>query len=503
MSPQVKERIPVVIAEYDEISRRIARRIADIIVAKRKAGSHAVLGLATGSTPIGIYRELARIHREEGLDFSDVVTFNLDEYYPMRPDSIHSYNRYMWENLFDEINVKPEHVHVPKGDVPREKLAAAAAAYEKAIRDSGGIDLQILGIGKTGHIGFNEPGSGIDSRTRLIALDTVTRRDAAADFFGEDNVPTEAITMGVATIMEAKEIALIATGEHKSEIIKRAVEGEPDPDVAATYLQMHPNAVFYVDPAAAAYLTQIRTPWITGEVVWTRELEVAAVIWLSEVTGKSILKLDTLDYREHHLSSLLARYQSAGPLNGEVFNALISKVRGRSKLPSGQSIVVFSPHPDDDVISMGGILRKLHQNENQIVVAYQTSGNIAVFDHEVRRYLDFLRRVDKDFEMIESGMVPVVEKVERFLAAKEPGQVDIPEVLAIKRGIREAEAVSGIETFGMKREQARFLNLPFYQTGKTRKDPIGPEDVRITLELIEEHCPSIVFVAGDLSDPHG
>lgn len=503
MSPQVRERVPVVIAEYDEISRRIARRIADVIVDKRKFGGHAVLGLATGSTPIGIYRELARLHREEGLDFSDVVTFNLDEYFPMRPDSIHSYNRYMWENLFDEINVKPENVHVPRGDGPREQIAAETDAYERAISDAGGIDIQILGIGKTGHIGFNEPGSGIESRTRLIALDTVTRRDAASDFFGEDNVPTEAITMGVASIMEAREIALIATGEHKSEIIKRAVEGEPDPDVAATYLQMHPNAVFYIDPAAAAYLTRVRTPWVMDEVAWTPEREVAAVIWLSEVTGKSILKLDTLDYREHHLSSLLARYQSAGPLNGEVFNALISKVRGRSKLPSNQSIVVFSPHPDDDVISMGGILHKLHQNENQIIVAYQTSGNIAVFDHEVRRYVDFLRRIDRDFEGRESGMLPIVEKVERFLAAKEPGQIDIREVLAIKRGIREAEAVSGIETFGMQREQARFLNLPFYRTGKTRKDPIGPEDVYITLDLLEEQKPSIIFVAGDLSDPHG
>ncbi len=503
MSPQVRERVPVVIAEYDEISRRIARRIADVIIEKRKSGSHAVLGLATGSTPIGIYRELARLHREEGLDFSDVVTFNLDEYYPMRPDSIHSYNRYMWENLFDEINVKPENVHVPRGDVPREQIATETEAYERAIREAGGIDIQILGIGKTGHIGFNEPGSGIESRTRLIALDTVTRRDAASDFFGEDNVPTEAITMGVASIMEAREIALIATGEHKSEIIKRAVEGEPDPDVAATYLQMHPNAVFYVDPAAAAYLTRVRTPWVMDEVEWTREREVAAVIWLSEVTGKSILKLDTLDYREHHLSSLLARYQSAGPLNGEVFNALISKVRGRSKLPSKQSIVVFSPHPDDDVISMGGILHKLHQNDNQIVVAYQTSGNIAVFDHEVRRYVDFLRRIDRDFEGRESGMLPIIEKVERFLSAKEPGQVDIREVLAIKRGIREAEAVSGIETFGMQRGQARFLNLPFYRTGRTRKDPIGPEDVFITLDLLEEQRPSMIFVAGDLSDPHG
>jgi glucosamine-6-phosphate deaminase len=503
VSRPVRERIPVVVAEYDEISRRIARRIADVVAERRKAGAHAVLGLATGSTPIGIYRELSRLHREEGLDFSDVVTFNLDEYYPMRPDSIHSYNRYMWENLFDEINVRPENVHVPRGDVPRDKVAAETEAYEQAIRDSGGIDIQILGIGKTGHIGFNEPGSGIESRTRLIALDTVTRRDAAADFFGEDNVPTEAITMGVATIMEAREIALIATGEHKSVIIQRAVEGEPDPDVAATYLQLHPNTVFYVDPAAAADLTRVRTPWVTGEVEWTRKLEVAAVIWLSEVTEKSILKLDSLDYREHHLSSLLARYQSAGPLNGEIFNALISKVRGRSKLPSRQNIVVFSPHPDDDVISMGGILHKLHQNENQIVVAYQTSGNIAVFDHEVRRYVDFLRRVNRDFDMRESGMLPLIEKVERFLASKEPGQVDIPEVLTIKRGIREAEAVSGIETFGMSRDRARFLNLPFYQTGKTRKDPIGPEDIAITLRLLEEQRPSMIFVAGDLSDPHG
>src|SRR5689334_2675518 len=419
--PATKERVPTLIFDYDQIAKTIAQRIAQIIRDRRREGGHAVLGLATGSTPIGIYRELARLHREEGLDFSDVVTFNLDEYFPMRPDSIHSYNRYMWENLFDEINVKPENVHVPRGDVPREEVAAEAEGYERAIREAGGIDIQILGIGKTGHIGFNEPGSGIESRTRLIALDTVTRRDAASDFFGEDNVPTEAITMGVASIMEAREIALIATGEHKSEIIQRAVEGEPDPDVAATYLQLHPNAVFYVDPAAAAYLTRIRTPWITDEVVWTRELEVAAVIWLSEVTEKSILKLDTLDYREHHLSSLLARWQHAGPLNGEVFNALISKVRGRSKLPSKQNIVVFSPHPDDDVISMGGILHKLHQNENHIVVAYQTSGNIAVFDHEVRRYLDFLRRVDRDFEGRESRMLPVIDKVESFLSTKEPG----------------------------------------------------------------------------------
>src|SRR6202163_681848 len=498
-----RERVPLVVVEYDEIARTIARRIAEIIEERRRQGGHAVLGLATGSTPIGIYRELIKMHREESLDFSDVVTFNLDEYYPMGPESIHSYHRYMRENLFNHINVKPENIHIPRGDVPRDDVDVECEAYEAAIKAAGGIDLQILGIGKTGHIGVNEAGSGVDSRTRRISLDTVTRRDAAGDFFGEDNVPTEAVTMGVATIMEAREIALVATGEHKAAIIKRAVEGEPDPDVAATYLQQHPNAVFYVDFAAAADLTRIRTPWIVGDMKWTREKEIEAVIWLSEITEKSVLKLDENDYREHHLSPLLSRYGKAGPLNGAVFNALISKIRGRSKLPTGKRVVVFSPHPDDDVISMGGMLNKLHQNKNDILVAYQTSGNIAVFDHEVRRYADFLRRFGNDFDINDSRAGALIEEVEEFLDSKKVGEIDAFPVQVMKRAIREAEAVSGIETFGMKREQARFLNLPFYQTGKVRKDPIGPEDVRIVLDLLEEEKPELVFVAGDLSDPHG
>ena len=314
-----------------------------------------MLGLATGSTPIGIYRELIRMHHDEALDFSDVITFNLDEYYGVAPDDIHSYHRYMWENLFSHINIPRDNVHIPRGDVPRDEIDAECARYEQAIRDAGGVDLQLLGIGKTGHIGFNEPGSGADSRTRIVTLDTITRRDAAADFFGEENVPTEAVTMGVATILAAREIALVATGEHKAAIVRRAVEGEPSPDVAATYLQEHPDATFYVDPSAAADLTRIATPWLVSEVQWTRDRAIDAVIWLSRLTKKSVLKLDTHDYREHHLSSLVARYGSAGPLNGEVFNALVAKVRGRSKLPHGRRIIVFSPHPDDDVISMGGM----------------------------------------------------------------------------------------------------------------------------------------------------
>jgi glucosamine-6-phosphate deaminase len=498
------ERVPVVIVEeYGDIARLIAHRIAGVVRARNEAGEAAVLGLATGSTPIGIYRELIRLHRDEGLDFSRIITFNLDEYYPMDPGSIHSYHRFMWENFFDHVNVRRENVHIPRGDLPRDQVEDHCRAYEDAIRAAGGIDFQILGIGQTGHVGFNEPGSAIHSRTRLVALDTITRRSAAADFFGEENVPTEAITMGVATILDAREVVLIATGEHKAAVIRRSVEGDISPDVAATYLQQHGNAVFYLDDAAAAELTRVKTPWVVGEVEWNRDLEVRALIWLSEVTGKSLLKLDDLDYREHHLSSLLARHGSAGPINGEVFNALIAKVRGRSKLPDGRRIIVFSPHPDDDVISAGGILNKLHQNGNDITVAYQTSGNIAVFDREVRRYLDFLRRIARDFELEAGGATELVDEVDRFLAEKQPGAVDSEEVQRIKRRIREAEAVAGIQTFGMRAEQACFLNLPFYQTGKVRKDPIGPRDVEIILELLEQVRPDMVFIAGDLSDPHG
>lgn len=501
---EIPERIPVVIAEsYDEIAVQVARRIAEILRARRASGRGAVLGLATGSTPIGVYRELIRLHRDEGLDWSHVTTFNLDEYYPMAPDSWHSYHRFMWENLFAHVNIRRENVHIPRGDLPRDQIEGHTRAYERAIVEAGGIDFQILGIGQTGHIGFNEPGSSVASRTRLVTLDTITRRVAAADFFGTENVPSEAVTMGVATILESREIALIATGEHKAAIVKRAVEGDVDPSVAATYLQRHPNATVYLDAAAAAELTRVKTPWLLGEMDWTPSLAITAVVWLARETGKSVLKLDDVDYREHRLSALLTRYGSSGALNGMVFNALGAKVRGRSKLPSGQRIIVFSPHPDDDVISAGGILGKLHQNENEITIAYQTSGNIAVFDHEVRRYLEFARRLAGDFDGEAQGFLEMLDEVEGSLAKKRPGDTDPQPVLRIKRRIREVEALSAIETLRFRREDARFLNLPFYETGQVRKDPIGERDIEIVLELLEEKRPELLLVAGDLSDPHG
>jgi glucosamine-6-phosphate deaminase len=502
--PAGLERIrTLVVDDHEHIARLVANRIATLIREKDAAGESAVLGLATGSTPIGVYRELIRMHREEGLSFRHVATFNLDEYYPMSRESIHSYYRFMWENLFSHIDIRRENVHIPDGTVHRDRVDEFCRRYEDAIADAGGIDFQILGIGKTGHIGFNEPGSGMDSRTRLVLLDAITRRDAAADFFGEEFVPREAITMGVATILDAHEIAILATGEHKSSIVRRAVEGEIDVEVAATFLQRHPDTTFYVDRAAGAELTRIKTPWLIDEVQWTQDLMVRAVIWLSQQTDKAILKLTQRDYAEHKMSALVAKYGTPGEVNGKVFNILGAKIRGKSKLPTHQRIICFSPHPDDDVISMGGILRKLVENENEITVAYQTSGNIAVFDHDVRRYVDFLVRTAGNGLIDPAKVDSLADTVYAFLDRKRPGEVDIPEVQDIKRIIREAEAVSGIETVGLPRSAARFLNMPFYQTGKVRKEEIGPKDVAIVRSLLEEIRPQQIFVAGDLSDPHG
>ncbi len=499
------ERIPVeIIDPPDALAEGVARRIADLIRVRASEGRQAVLGLATGSTPVGVYRELVRLHRDEGLSFANVETFNLDEYWPMAPTSIHSYRRFMQEHLFDLVDLDPARCHVLPGDVSKEQVDAACRDFEARIRAAGGIDIQLLGIGKTGHIGFNEPGSGIDSRTRLITLDAVTRRDAAADFFGEKNVPHQALTMGVASILEAREIVLLATGEHKATILRRAVEGEIDHAVAATFLQRHGNATIYADQAAGAELTRVATPWLLDEVAWTDELELRAVVWLSLTTGRAILKLTDVDYAEHHLSALLARHDGMpGVVNGRVFNILGAKIRGRSKLPKAKTVVCFSPHPDDDVISAGGILRKLHLNGNRIVVAYMTSGNIAVFDHDVLRYVEILERLAADERLGRRKVDSLTANVRAFLEAKSPGQVDSAEVQDLKRIIREGEAISGIETLGISRGGARFLDLPFYQTGAVKKNPIGPADVQIVRELLEDVQPDLVLVAGDLSDPHG
>lgn len=498
------ERIPTTICADDhEAARRVAGIIVDAIRENNKLKKPTVLGLATGHTPIGVYRELIRIHRETGLDFARVITFNLDEYHPMPPDSIQSYRRWMRENFFDHINVPDENIHIPDGTIPAARVQEYCRDYETAIDNAGGIDIQLLGIGRTGHVGFNEPGSSRESSTRLITLDPVTRRDAAADFFGESNVPRQAITMGVGTILKARRILLMAFGEHKAPIVRKAVEGEVTDTVAASFLQEHANAEVVVDLAAGGDLTRVATPWLLGDIEWTEHRQHRAVIWLSLTTRKSILKLDSDDYDTHHLAALVRMTGSADDLNRAVFRRLSDTIAHYGSLPTGKRMLCFSPHPDDDVISMGATLSRLATRGNEVHVAYMTSGNIAVFDDYTLQMFEFWAAVNHAFGFDAARTQASVKKVGDFFASKAPGAVDIPEVQEIKGRIRRSEAVAACRAMGIPDSNAHFLDLPFYQTGEVRKRPIGPEDVDIVRKLIQTIKPHWVFVAGELSDPHG
>ena len=498
------ERVPVLI--FDDpagLAKQAARQVRTLVEAKAAAGDTAVLGLPTGSTPIGVYQELIRMHREDGLDFSNVVTFNIDEYVPMKPDSLQSYHRFMRENFFDHVNVPEENIHIPRGDLAADEIEAHAAEYERLIQRSGGLDLLLLGIGRSGHIGFNEPGSTPDDRTRLIVLDEITRKDAASDFFEERYVPREAITMGVGTILDAREIILIATGEHKAPIVRQAVEEAPNAHVSATYLQLHSNASFYVDRAAGSELTREKTPWLTKRVEWTPEAAKRAVIWLSRETGKAILRLDASDFHRHHLHDLVHTH-GVDDLCQSVFEDLRQRVVYRDTLPKRERVIVFSPHPDDDVISMGGMLHALVRNGNDVTVAYMTNGSVAVFDEDVRRHLQF---VDMSHDVLaptgDSGVKDRIAAILSDLDKKKPAQVDTDDVQQLKATIRYTEAIAAIEVMGLGTEHARFLDMPFYKTGRVKKDPIGEADVQIVLDLLTQTGATHLFVAGDLSDPHG
>ncbi len=498
-----KERVPVLIFDDPgQLSYQVARRIANLLEEHNAVGDSLVLGLPTGSTPIGVYGHLVRMHQEEGLDFSRVITFNLDEYYPMHPDSLQSYRRFMRENLFDHINIQEQNIHIPKGDIPVEEVEDFCMAYEHKIVKAGGIDLMLLGIGRSGHVGFNEPGSGLETRTRSIVLDEITRKDAASDFFGDDNVPREAITMGVGSIMDAGEIILIATGEHKASICRRAVEEEPSREVTATYLQLHRDATFYLDRAAASDLTREKTPWLVRTMSWDEATAKRAVIWLSEKTGRALLRLEESDFHRHFLHDLVSVWPDVDELCLKVFEDLRQRVRYLHQLPFGEKVIVFSPHPDDDVISMGGMLGKLAKNKNEMTVAYMTNGSVAVFDSDVKRYLHFLEMCQPAFGENGPGQEGA-RQMRLTLGDKPPGEIDTTEVQHVKAFIRYAEAVAGIEVMGLGEEHARFLDMPFYQTGMVRKKPIGPDDVSIVLDLLNEIRPDHIFVAGDLSDPHG
>ena len=508
------EKIHTIIQEdSNQASLFVANEIAGLIQQKQKDGKKAVIGLATGSTPTKVYEYLVQFHNEGRLSFSNVITFNLDEYYPMEPDSIHSYVRFMNEHLFDHIDIKRENVHIPDGNLSSEDIREYCLAYEKKVENVTGIDIQLLGIGRTGHIGFNEPGSSLNSKTRLIRLDRVTRLDAASDFFGQENVPKRAITMGVGTILSAKKIILMAWGEGKADVIQQAVEGPIKESIPATFLQHHGNCDFVLDGASASKLTRIKTPWLVEECAWNDHLIKSATIWLSERLQKAILKLTNEDYNEYGMGNLVAEIGSAEQINLKVFNELQRTITGwpggkpnaddgqrpERANPHPKTSLIFSPHPDDDVISMGGTLLRLVDQGHDVHIAYQTSGNIAVFDDEVIRFLDFATAVQQE----NKGLKKKFKEVRQFLAFKKPGQIDSEEIQEFKGLIRRGEALAACRYCGIPEKNAHFLNLPFYETGTVKKKPYSQEDIRITYDLLNKLRPEQIFAAGDLSDPHG
>lgn len=513
------ENIPVAeFVDSREASAAAAREISELIQERESQGRTTVLGLATGSSPVTVYEELVRLHREEGLSFKNCITFNLDEYWPMEPESIQSYVRFMREHLFDHIDIDPAHIHIPDGTIDREEITGFCTRYEKSIDDAGGIDLQLLGIGRTGHIGFNEPGSPPDSTTRKIFLDQITRSDAASDFFGEENVPMRALTMGIGSIKKAGRIILLAWGEGKAPILRRTVEGPLSASVPATYLKDHPDTIFIIDRAAASELTVNKTPWLAGPCEWNDRRHVRrAVVWLCEHLKKPILKLTDEDYRDNGMGDLLANDGPAYRINLEIFDDLMHTITGWPggkpftvdqtrpvpAEPYPKRIIIFSPHPDDDVIAMGGTLLHLVDQGHDVHVAYQTSGSIAVFDDDVIRFADFVASYESEFGINTGDSALLFREMRSFLLSKQPAQVDSPEVLTVKTLIRRTEARSACRFVGIPESNIHFLDLPFYETGTVKKKKLGKEDVAIISEMIRRIKPHQIYAAGDLSDPHG
>ncbi|MCY4298669.1 MAG: glucosamine-6-phosphate deaminase [Flavobacteriaceae bacterium] len=490
----------------------IAHCIADLIRSKQKEKKTCVLGLATGNSPLNIYKKLIQLHQNEGLSFHNVMTFNLDEYFPISPEDANSYYHYMHSNLFDHIDIDKRNVHIPRGDLDRHEISEYCNRFENEIKKAGGIDLQLLGIGQTGHIGFNEPGSHLNSRTRLITLDYVTRRDAAKTFEGFENVPRRAITMGVKTILEARRIFIMAWGENKAKIVQKAVEESETEIVTASFLQEHRNTTFILDEQAASELTRFKTPWVVRHMDWDDDQTILhAVTWLCGKTKKSILKLSDEDYNQNSLSELISLHGPSYDLNIKMFNRLQHTITGwpggkpntddtnrpERSSPSQKRVLIFSPHPDDDVISMGGSFDRLVTQGHQVHIGYQTSGSVAVTDEDAIRFLE----VTLDFNSKQRN--PYIEHLIDCIKNKNLSPEQFRRVLHLKGTIRKRESLAATRYFGLPDHQVHFLNLPFYETGKAIKNPPSQKDLEIVVELIDRVKPHQIFAAGDLADPHG
>ena len=512
------EKVPVTVySDQETASLAVAKRIADLIRDRQDKGQHAVLGLATGATPVRIYDELIRLHREEGLSFKNVVTFNLDEYYPMQPDAVQSYVTFMNKRLFDHVDIDRNNIYIPDGTLAMEDIHDYCLAYEQKITALGGIDLQLLGIGRTGHIGFNEPGSAPNSGTRLVTLDDLTRRDASRDFGGKENVPTKAITMGIGTIFKAREIILMAWNAKKAEIVKKAVEGELSADVPATFLQLSDSVEFVLDQDAASALTRFDIPWLVKDCEWNSKTIKKAVVWLSKTLKKPILKLTEEDYNANGMAQLATEKGPVYNINIDIFNQLQHTITGwpggkpnaddsqrpERRDPAKKRSIIFSPHPDDDVISMGGTFIRLADQGHEVHVAYQTSGNTAVWDDDALRFIEFATDFVKSQGVDTQKLEKVYDDARKFISKQKPNQIDTEELLIVKGLIRKGEAIAGARYAGLPDEHIHFLNLPFYDRGKYEKVAEYEDDIVQTMELLQRVKPHQIFAAGDFADPHG
>jgi glucosamine-6-phosphate deaminase len=512
------EKIPVSIYKDESTaSNVVASKIAKLISDNNAIDQKTVLGLATGATPIKVYKELIRLHKEEGLSFKNVITFNLDEYYPMKSYASQSYVAFMNDNLFNYIDIDRNNIHIPDGELAEGEIFDFCADYEKKITAYGGLDIQILGIGRTGHIGFNEPGSAPNSGTRLVSLNDLTRRDASRDFGGKENVPTKAITMGVGTIFKAKHIVLMAWNQKKASIIKKAVEGEISNNVPATFLQLSDHVEFVLDIEAASDLTRFSTPWLVKDCVWTPQMIKKAVIWLAKSLNKPILKLTEEDYNNNGMAQLATEKGPVYNINIDIFNKIQHTITGwpggkpdsddsqrpERAQPSKKRIILFSPHPDDDVISMGGTFIRLVDQGHDVNVDYQTSGNTAVWDEDALRFMEFNIDFSKSQNQKVDTLTAIYNDTRKFLETKQPNQPDTSELRLVKGIIRKGEASAGARFAGLSDKQIHFMDLPFYDRSKTSKTISYEDDILQTMGLLQAIKPHQVFAAGDFADPHG
>ena len=513
------EKIPTeIFPKVEEGARLIADAIEKEIKASQTDLRNCVLGLGTGQSLTPVYEELVRRHKEGNLSFHNVVVFNAYEYFPLKQGSKHSSLVRLQELLLNHVDINPANVFSPDGTIAQDSVVDHCRAYERRIAEKGGIDIMLLGIGRMGNIATNEPGSAMSSASRLILTDAISREEMTMSFGSNEPVPPCSITMGVHTILSARKIFLTAWGDEKAGIIQKTVEGPITDTIPASYLQSHNDATVVIDLAAAGKLTRIVHPWLVTACEWNDKLTRSAVVWLCQKTGKPILKLTNKDYNDNGLSELLALYGSGYNANIKIFNDLQHTITGwpggkpnaddthrpERATPFPKKVIVFSPHPDDDVISMGGTIRRLVQQGHDVHIAYETSGNIAVGDEEVTRFMHFVNGFNQIFQDNSDETIKSMYKdIKAFLASKKPGDIDIPEVRTIKGLIRRGEARTACTYNGIPLDHVHFLDLPFYESGKIEKLPMSERDVEVVLALLREVQPHQIFVAGDLADPHG